>query len=345
MELKDVFKGRWLVAVIVLPTIAAGVAGSASLALAPQLYEAHAVVSVKELSVPSGSSTPALIDDFDSALGGPRAQEAVAEAEERDTAFGLIEAAAVGNGADVEVSYRSDSVERALEGLEAGVREALLILSNSELRQAERRFVASREVADAATEDMQSLEERVGVADLREEVARRSADILTLRNQIASSVGTPFEVALTQVLAEKTDELRTIEAQLLPWEEGRSRFDRALSLEAESALEVAQAEAIVTDIVSGEVLRTPQVIEVSPVMGFLRAAIGAGLAVGAAIVAIALTTGPGGRRTHDTPLDGSPGPNGRAVRAARGNGHAVGPEPQELRPYRGRGDVAVVEHP
>jgi hypothetical protein len=291
VELRDVFKGRWLVLVIVLPAALAVIAGSLYLGSAPSSYEARSIISIREVAVSYGANqTAALIDDFGSAMESLRVEGAVADAEGVDEASGSIEVSAVGNGADVRVTYRAPTEERALAGLEAGTREALLIMVESELRSAQRRLASSESVAAETTVLMQELEGEAGGVGLTDEVARRSADILALRNQIAASEGQAAQAALIQVLEAKVAELQTVGTYLLPWEEARARFDNALQSEAQASLDVANLRAFQDENVSGDVLRSPQVVELSQLPGLLRTVTAAGLGAAIVIVVAALAS-------------------------------------------------------
>lgn len=304
MELRDVFKGTWLVLVIVLPTALAIIAGSLYLSSAPTTFEARSIISIREVGLSyGGNQTAALIDDFGSSMQSQRVYQAVAEAEGAEEASGAIEVSAVGNGADVLVTYEAPTSARALDGLEAGTREALLIMVESELRTAQRRLASSQAVAAETTVRMQELEQQAGGVGLTEEVARRSADILALRNQIAASEGQAAQAALRDVLAAKVAELQTVGTQLLPWEEARARFNNALQVEATTSLDVANLQGFQNEMVGGDVLRSPQVIELSQLPGLVRTITAAGLGAAVVIVVAALATSV--TRNRREPLDGT----------------------------------------
>jgi hypothetical protein len=288
VELKEVFTGRWLVLMIAVPAITALMAAFFFLDAADEEFQATAVLSVREfVAVDASGDIRSVIDNFESALGGRQVAEAVASAEGLDSANSQIEVAVLGAGGDVQVSYVATSAEAASEALETGVREALRIVSEVERRRLARQITAAENLSQESIERLLEIEALAGSAGLDDEIARRSADILALRNQIAAAGDSTLGVSLTAILVEKEEELTAIEEQLLPWTDVRARLDRAVSSTADNSLRLQQI------LVSQEALRDEGIIqseridELSKLPGLLRVVVGAAVATALVILIVA----------------------------------------------------------
>ncbi len=301
MEIQDLFRNNWK-ALVLIPSITALAAGLLFVSSSSETYEAAAVVSLREF-VPTDSPAAirALIDDLDSALDSRQVAETVAEVAPAAESY-RIESLAVGEGGDVRVAFVAPSAVLAQQALDAGVREALTIVSESAGRQAARRLVAAESVAEETSADLQDIEREAGAADLSEEIARRSADLLSLRNQIAAAEGSvPVQNALTETLQEKQAELAVIEEQLLAWTNLRARFDGAVASGAAAALEVRQIDTNEADLQSADLLQSPRTAEVSNLQALVRVVLAATIVTAAVVAVLALALGSGRRRSTDEP--------------------------------------------
>ncbi len=298
--MKDAFRGRWRVVVIAVPVLAAIAAGVWFTSSADDEFEASGVLSITEFS---NAETPAeiraVLDDFDSSLGTREVAEIVRAASPDGEA--RIQTEPFGEGGDVRITYVAPRADQAELALDAGLREALTIISEAERRQLNRQLSAASALSGDAVEQLRSIEADAGAADLAAEAARRSADLLTLRNQIANAADDPaVRSALVAILEEKEAELALIDEQLLPWTSQRARFDLAVESAAATALRLRQIAANQTDLRDAELLTSTRVVELSSTPDLVRVVVGA--AAVAAVVAIAfalLAATQQGRRDDD----------------------------------------------
>ena len=301
MELKEFFAGNWR-ALVLVPAMTALIAGVLFVTSADERYEASGVVSIAEYL---GGDTPAevraRIDDFDSALASRQVLTLVAEASPSSEIF-RITTEAVGEGGDVRVVFESATQASAEGALDAGVREALILVSESVGRQTGRRLVAADAVAADAVRDLQDIEDAAGAADLQAELARRSGDLLALRNQIAAAAdNSAVQGELEETLEQKEQEIADIESQLLPWTNTRARFDLAVTAGADASLALRQVETNEADLQTQQVIQSLRSNEVSNVPDLLRVVVAAAVVTAGAVVVIALLLGSGRRRRPSRP--------------------------------------------
>ena len=296
MELREFFSGNWR-ALILVPAATAIIAGVLFVSSADEKYESTAVISITEyLPGDSPAAVRASIDDFDSALESRQVREIVAANAPAAETY-RISADAVGEGGDVQVRFVAPSRAGAEAALDAGVREALTLVSESLGRQSGRRLVAADGVASDPVLDLQDIEAAAGAADLEAELARRSGDLLALRNQIAAAAGNSIvQGALRSTLEEKQAEIQAIEAQLLPWTNARARFDLAVAAGADSSLELRQIETNESDLQTDDLLQSLRTPQVSNVPDLLRVVVAATAVTAGAVVLIAMLLGSDRRR-------------------------------------------------
>ena len=238
------------------------------------------------------------IDDFDSALQSRQVLVIVAEVAPLAPTY-RIATDAVGEGGDVLVSIEAPTQASAEQALDAGVREALILVSQSVGRQTGRRLVAANAVAGDAVRDLQDIENAAGAADLEAEVARRSGDLLALRNQIAAAAGNPVvQNELEATLRLKQQEIADIEAQLLPWTNSRARFDLAVAASADASLELRQIETNEADLQTQNLLQSLRSSELSNLPDLLRVVVAASVVTAGAAVLMALFLGSERRRSR-----------------------------------------------
>lgn len=296
MELREFFAGRWL-ALILVPAVTAVIAGVLFVSSDEQRYEAEAVVSITEFfGGDSPTAIRGLLDDFDNALASRQVADIVA-ATAPDTDSFLIQSEALGEGGDVRVSFQAATAERAAQGLDDGVREALGLVSASVGRETGRRLTAANSVAEETLVELQIIEGAAGAADLAEETARRSADLLGLRNQIAAAEGSDaVQAALRDTLEVKEAELQAIEAQLLPWTNLRERFDLAVAAGADATLELRRIETNEDGLQTEDLLQSLDVLEVSNVPDLLRVVVAAAAVTAGTVALISFVLGSDRRR-------------------------------------------------
>jgi hypothetical protein len=310
-ELRDAFRGGWRALIIVVPVVSALVAGYLFYGSDPAEWESTGEFSIREFA-PSESlqDVRATVASFETALESRRVRDEVTAAS-GDQPITLPDVRSTTEGGDVEVGVVAATPEIAERALQLGVRSALTIVAQAESRRAERQLLA----ADAAAEDfiqtLLELEQRAGVSSIDAEVERRSADILQLRNQIASAEGSAaVQDALRGILEEKQAELAVIEAELLPWSSTRARLDLAVASGADAALRIRQIQTGLDDLQQRSVLAAVRTYETSQLPDLLRVVVGAGAGAGLVIVVLALLARPHRRRDDG---DDAPGTTRRPV--------------------------------
>ena len=323
MELRESLSGKWR-ALILVPAITAVIAGLLFASSADEEFQATAVVRITEfVETGSAAGLRAAIDDLDSALGSRRVLEVVSQiAPEAESA--RIQLNAVGESGDVRVSFGANSAEEAEVALEAGVREALTIVSETQRRITGRELVAANEQASESAALLQDFEAAAGAADLENELARRSADILALRNQIAANADDfTVQSALRETLETKEQELEAISAQLLPWTNSRARFELAVAAGADASLELRNIEVNEEDLQTQEILQSLRVPEQSVLPDLIRVVVAAAVVTGGAVVLLALAVGSDQRRRRDVTarsrVDRDPRVRGRGSLLALGD--------------------------
>ncbi|MGK2955531.1 MAG: hypothetical protein ACSLFI_07685 [Solirubrobacterales bacterium] len=302
MELKDAFGGRTRVAIVVLPIVAAIGAAFLFTTRADQEFVAQGTLSIQEfVSSTSAQEITVRIDDFESALRSQDVADALfGEAPDGDPEG--IASNRVGAGGDVSVSFVAASETNAQEGLEAGVRQALLIVIEAEQRLVTRQLSAADELVAGSVGNLRALELAAGAADLAEEAARRSGDLLSLRNQIAAASDPAVRAALVDTLGTKEAELQAIEEQLLPWTAARARFDLGVNSGATASLRLQQLSTTGDDLAAAPILQSARVESASSTTDVLRIAVAAGVLALLLVVAAVLLTATGTRRRETAGL-------------------------------------------
>lgn len=296
MELREAFTGKWIVLLVAVPALTALIAGAFFLSAADDQFEASAVLSVREFSATDApANIRSVIDDFDSALGGRQVATVVAETDPEGIDADGINLDILGGGGDVRVSYMAADPDVALGALDRGVREGLTLVSESERRRVARQLTAAETVSADSIARLLEIEGLAGSANLNEEVARRSADILSLRNQIASASGDATQEALQVTLGEKQEELAAIELQLLPWTDTKARLDLAVASAADSSLRLQQIATSQAALRTDTVLQSARVDELSKIPGLVRVSVAGAIGAGLIIAVVALI--PATRRT------------------------------------------------
>ena len=298
MELREAFGGRWWALIVIVPLTAAVLAGALYVQSDEGQVRASAVLSLQDVtSAESATEIRAAFDNFDSALGSSEVEDTVSTiAPDGDAA---IEASRVGEGGDVVVSFAAPDSDEASAALEAGVREALRLVSEAERRSVARELVAADALADDSVELLLEIESSAGAADLAEESARRSADLLSLRNQIAAAEGDPaVQAALRATLAEKESEQQAITTFLLPWTNERARFDLGVSSGATAALRLQQIATNQADLRDAPLFRSASLIEESSLTTLIRTVVAAAVVAALIVVVVAIVSG-GSRRGRD----------------------------------------------
>lgn len=302
VELKDAFGGRTRVAIVVLPIVAAIGAAFLFTTRADQEFVAQGTLSIQEfVSSTSAQEITVRIDDFESALRSQDVADALfGEAPDGDPEG--IASNRVGAGGDVSVSFVAASETNAQEGLEAGVRQALLIVIEAEQRLVTRQLSAADELVAGSVGNLRALELAAGAADLAEEAARRSGDLLSLRNQIAAASDPAVRAALVDTLGTKEAELQAIEEQLLPWTAARARFDLGVNSGATASLRLQQLSTTGDDLAAAPILQSARVESASSTTDVLRIAVAAGVLALLLVVAAVLLTATGTRRRETAGL-------------------------------------------
>lgn len=294
MELREAFTGRWIFLIIAVPALTALIAGILFLSVADDEFEASAVLSVREFAATDApANIRSVIDDFDSALRGRQVAIVVAESDPDVADNDGIALAVLGGGGDVRVSYVAADPDVAVAALDSGVREGLTLVSESERRRVARQLSAAETVSTESIDRLLEIENLAGAANLNDEVARRSGDILSLRNQIASAAGEEVQDALQETLTDKETELAAIELQLLPWTNTKARLDLAVSSAADASLRLQQIATSQEALRTDEVLQSLRVDELSKLPGLARVSVAGAIGTGLIIAFVALI--PGGR--------------------------------------------------
>ncbi|WP_040493412.1 hypothetical protein [Ilumatobacter nonamiensis] len=276
-ELADAVRGSWRALIVIVPVVAAIAGGLWYSASSDSQFEATGVLSITEFTQ---ADTPAAVrsvaDDLESTLSGSEVAAVVDEIA--PSGSGSITAATVGQGSDVRVAFVASDAEQAELALDAGVREALTIHSEIERRQIQRALEAADTESSESIQSLLDIETEAGSANLVEEAARRSADILSLRNQIAAAVISPtVQAELVAVLTEKENELAAIEPMLPPWSAQQVRLEESVQSGAAASLRLQQISAIQEDLLNEPLLQSTDVVETGSVNGALRSMVVAGI--------------------------------------------------------------------
>lgn len=303
VELKDAFGGRTWFVIIVLPVVTAVAAAVFLVTRADEEFAAQGTLSIQEfVSSDNAQEITVRIDDFESALRSQDVAETLLlEAPDGDPDG--IASGRVGAGGDISVSFVASSEASAQDGLEAGVRQALLIVLQAEQRLVTRQLAAADELAEVSVRSLRDVELAAGAADLAAEAARRSGDLLSLRNQIAAAAGDlAVQAALLETLATKEAELQAIEEQLLPWTNARARFDLGVESGASSSLRLQQLATTEGDLGAAPVLQSTTVFSESSTTDVLRVAVAAGVVALILAAVGAVVIGKGTRRRESVDL-------------------------------------------
>lgn len=302
MELREALSPVRLVIVVVVTAVIAALVGAWFVSNSESELETSGVVSLGEfVAVDTVQGTNAAIDGFESALASDRVSELVAVAA--PSAIGGVEATSLGGSGDVRVTLVSTNAQQAEAALDAASREALSILLDTERRQVERSLAAAEAEAGSSTEQLLVIEAEAGTADLAAEAARRSGDLLALRNQIAASEGDVLvQAALEATLAEKQEELAAIEVRLLGWTDVRARYDLAVDAAAGASLRLRQISTAQADLQDEALLQSVSTTESSVLSDLVRVVVGVAIVVGAVLLVGTLLIGrlgPPARRDGD----------------------------------------------
>lgn len=299
VELREAFGGRWWALIVGVPLAAAVLAGALFVQSDAGGVRASGVLSLQDVTSATGASEiRAAFDDFDSALDSSEVGSTVSAIAPDGAAS--IEASRVGEGGDVVVSFVAPEAEEASAALEAGVREALTLLSEAERRSVARQLVSADALASDSVSVLLEIEASAGAADLAEESARRSADLLSLRNQIAAAEGDPqVQAALSETLAQKEAEQAAISDALLPWTNERARFDLGVASGADAALRLQQIATNQSDLRDAPLFRSAQLTEESSLPMFIRTVAAAAVVAGLVVVVLAIMFSARGNRSRD----------------------------------------------
>lgn len=313
VELRDAVQGRWKALVVAVPLASALVAGLLFLGSDSEEWRASGELSIREyIAGQSAAEIRAATSSFDAALGSRAVLEEIAAVDPGQQGDRRIEITTATEGGEIEVELTADDPGRAEEALDVGVRRALSIVVEGEARRVTRQLRAADGAADDFIEILLEVEQRAGAASLADEAARRSADILSLRNQIAAAEGSAgVQQALQRTMEEKMDELAVIEQELLVWTTARTRLDLAVDSGANAALRLRQLTTELDDLASETLLTSVRTTEVSPLSDLLRVVVAAGAGAGFVVVVLALVSNSArstGRErdqvVSDRPLDG-----------------------------------------
>lgn len=247
MELSEHLKGR--VRVLVAVPLITALAAVAIFAFREREVEASATISIVNFSAESADqfTVGPRVDDFVLVLSSSPVIDAVAAAIGEDAAavkdrFNAIRS---GSGPLVLVSFSAPDESAAVDGLEVGIRSALLSLYQADLDRASIALSAAERQRDESALALQQIEERVGGADLVTDYRTRSSDVLQLRNTIAGTVDNPpLAAALNTILREKESELEVLGQEILAWQDAQRRLESASSARDSAQRTVFEIEAL-----------------------------------------------------------------------------------------------------
>ena len=293
MEIIEYLRGRWLAAAVVAPVLAGVLAVAIFSSLETGNFQAKASVPVAQAVAGEVSSREAIgpiIDDFRALLDSVLVAEAVAAELDRPVGGvrGKYGSGRVGNGSDVEVSFVAATEQEAEAGLDAGVRAALVAIAQGQRQRAEVEFRAFTAQVASAKADLQEISVEAGAYDLANEYAARSADLLTLRNDIASGSGS------ISLYNEKLAELARLGALLQDWNLAKQRLDGASESRDSAERRARLYDEIEQEMQTGRVLRSSRVSEQSSLPAVALPTV---LAMAAAFAVVLFTALARGRAT------------------------------------------------
>lgn len=281
---------------VAVPAMTAVLAGFVYVQTAEEEWETTGELSLREFSAgQSAAEIRVTNSNFETALGSRRVAEKIAQVRGVDPATSFVEVQSLGDGGDVQVALTAPSPALSERALDVGVREALTVVAESERRRISRQLVAADAVAEESIATLLEVEQQAGASSLEDEVARRSGDLLTLRNQIAAAEGAGTQQALERTLLEKQEELIVIEQQLLRWTNIRERLNVAVASGADASLRLQQITTGLSDLEAQPVLDSVRTNPISELPGLMRVVVAAAAGAGIVIVAVALFAGMGRR--------------------------------------------------
>jgi hypothetical protein len=279
---------------IVVPIVTGVLAIAVLSTLSERRHTASATISISDATAASldPTSAAARIDDFSLALTGPTVANIVAE----ETGMSVAEvregfaATRSGSGVLVDVEFVASHPEDAINGLELGVRSALVTMAEANLERSQLALVAAERHLGPAEEEMLAIEDRVGTSDLEVEYRERSSDILQLRNTIANAFNEPERTAaLTELLEEKEAERDALGEELAAWQDAQRRFDSGVTAQLEAQRDVYAIEAA-RDRSANYQLRPIATIESDSVLGAVALPTVAAMLVAFGVVLVAAIT-------------------------------------------------------
>lgn len=296
-------RGRWLVLLVVVPVVAALVAGWRA---SGGSYTAAARVPVAEILAGDGASgdeVDQLVARFVTAFedSGTADDAATAIGVPADEVRGSLAAEAVA-GSLVEVTHRSGDESDASAVLDAATRSSLAQMVQERRDRAAAQAVQAAARTDRLAASLAEVQAAAGAVDVARSFDLLTGDVLQLRNDIATAQVTNLELArsLVALLEAKQLELDRLGGSLVEFR----RLDSALTA-AIADENVAQAEVDTLDQQLAAVGAMPVLLrtEVSSTPELARAATLAIVAAAVAALVVLLLYVVGGR---DTPSERAP---------------------------------------
>ncbi|MFT7646422.1 MAG: hypothetical protein ACI8Y4_001157 [Candidatus Poriferisodalaceae bacterium] len=219
MEIAQYLRGPWLAALILVPVLAGAVVGF--VAEPVPSYEARGTFTL----VPpiqnqlSADTVDPYVDDFRSALESKLLLDAVDEiAHEADTEISMDPGiSAGGNGTDLTVFAASTDAATSEAIVRFVTPYSLDRLADKELERALLNLDAQNLAVRSTRAAIEDFEAANGVQDVDSEFDRRSTDLLSLRNTLASAPTPAQAQQLRALLTEKEAELATYASALTEW--------------------------------------------------------------------------------------------------------------------------------
>ena len=267
MEIAQYLRGPWLAALILVPLIT-GAAAAVVVEPTPG-YEARGVFTFvpptnNELST---DTVDPYVDDFRSTL---ESKVLLNQIDSVLAPYGasLVQEPAVaagGNGTDIDVWLVTDDPAASEESVRHAATYALARIAGKELGRVQLELSAAEGALDATNSALTIFESERGVQDDSNEFARRSGDILNLKNSLANATTEAQRGQLQALLDEKQLELAIYAGSLSEWRLLDAQLSAAIVDQSNAASRYSLVSLWSTETTLGEPFDTIEIKQLSTV--------------------------------------------------------------------------------
>ena len=267
MEIAQYLRGPWLAALILVPLIAG--AAAAVIVEPTPAYEARGVFTFvpptqNELST---DTVDPYVDDFRSALESKILLDEV-ESILAPYDASLVQDPAVaagGNGTELDVWLATDDPVASEESVRHAATYALARTAEKELARVQLELSATDGALAATNSALATFESEHGVQDVSNEFARRSGDVLDLKNDLANATTEAQRTQLQALLDEKQLELAVYADSLNEWRLLDAQLNAAIGDQSNAAARYSLVSLWSTETTLGEPFDAIEITQLSTV--------------------------------------------------------------------------------